>query len=921
MPVLRQAVNTGSSQLQLGDTNYMVGTAAPQMQEVQPKVDSRGAAISSFLGNFMDTFTPAMQEQQQRAAAQGQIDASADPDALKNADSAADKQNIFMREAYQKGYLGAAVQQSVTDFQAGITSRAQQAGMQGMSDEDFLAQERQKNAQLMQSLGNYLPHMSAETVGAVAQSLDQTRSSAMSLLRKTRLGQANINNNRTVEQGSFQAQQNFLTQMQSDGFDQAWHFLQDQANLIGSNPLMDEDDKRKQLHNLFLTTAQNINDPDVINQLNQKASGILGVTDPALSGAMHSEWERAGTQQAGATIMGLQNSYDAIGQMPPYQQNAAKNNFQLQLIEANRTGRISTGQMMDFYNKLHKEQTPKLQMQGLVNTAATAGGALSVEALHSAAPGVTRSEIQSQIQEAYANTPTGNAAMLAAGVAGHDPWIINTALTRVGTQMSQQLDTLQFNKMEDDGNGNKTLSIPQSVQDNITGFTAMYQSADPITRQTLMNSVPEDWRGVLTSAIAQDPSNVNNNVLDTIKRVASERASGMYKDVSPTPSAKMLDTGAALSWYQHLNPITTDSEASQRAQFGQELQATYSQVYNSDPGLLSGKSPETINKMLVGMIQARTVPVTVGKFNSGVVLPYGTTMDSYARSAGVDASTFQSALQNVADSTFKAQGFNPDNIDRVRIEPNAGGATSQDFVMTVDTKNSAGIYTSHRINLPMTAIARKATSDYQDMLAGQRADGAQKAGTNIATFYNEGHGGYQTMAVSGTNNVGMDPSTFNGLLANTMRYEGFKPTKSGGSVGYGWHDASGDDVPSSITPQAAQQKLKELYETRYIPMTQKYMQQSGVKGDSIVPMLADMTYQRPADAQAMAEVMGKFQRHEVDYPEVVHTLQNLPSWKDAGGNDKSVRNKDRMQQLYIWASIDGNRQTDRTQNPFGTLGQ
>ncbi|CBW54804.1 putative internal virion protein [Pantoea phage LIMElight] len=908
MPVLRQGVDTGSGQLQIGGTNYMVGAAAPQVNEVQPKQDTRGQAIQSFLGNFLDTFTPAIQQGQQRAAAQGQIDASADPDALKNSDSAADKQNIFMREAYQKGYLGAAIQQSVNDFQAGINTRAQQAGLNGVSDEEFMQNERQQNAQLMQSLSNYLPHAAPETVSAVASSLDNTRNSALNMLRKTRMGQAKVNNNRTVEQGGFQAIQSFSDSMSAgNNFDQSWHYLEDQAKMIGSNAIMDEKEKKEQLHNLFLTVAQGTNDPDVINQLAGKAAGIMGVTDPSLTSALHSEWNRAGTQQAGATLMDLQNRYDNIGTLPAYQQADAKGNFEHALIDAQTSGRISTGQMMEFYNKVHKEQTPKLQMQGMVSAVSGQGGGLSVEALHAAAPGVTRDQIHSAITEAFPDTIEGNTKMLAAGAQGNDPWVIKTALSRVGSQMTDQLETLStVMKPVTDENGNTSFQIPQAVQQNVVGFMAMYQSSDDITKQTLMNTLPQDWQGVIKSAIEQDPTNVNNNVLDTIKRVSSEKASGMYKDVSATPTDKMLNTDSALRWYQRINPVTTDSEESQRAAMNQQLQAEYNRIYNTDKGLLTGKSADTINKMLVGNIQARTVPVSIGRFAANVTLPAGTTLDSYAAAAGVDANTYQKSFQTVADSVFKAQGINVDNMDSVRIEPNTGGAQSKDFTLSVVTKGQNGLYTTTRIAMPNSTIARNAQSQYAAMIDQQRADGSQKAGTQIATFMDHSRGGYQTMEVSGTNSTGLAPTVFNNILSNTMRYEGFKSTKSNGSVGYGWHEASGDNVPDRLTPQEGQQKLKELYENRYIPMTRGYMKDAGISGDTATSILADLAYQRPADSKALATAMGQFKRGEISPYELSKVLPSLPSFKDAGGTAQSTRNRERAEALLRWSNFEGN---------------
>lgn len=927
MPVLRQDVQTGSGQLQLGNTNYMVGTAAPTMKQVQPEVDSRGMAIQNFLQGFLGQFQPQVQQGQTRAAAQGQIDAAADPNALQDSDDAASKQNIFMRDAYRQGYLGAAIQQSVNDFQAGAQTRAQQAGVQGLSDETFLAQERQHSAQLLNTLGQSLQHVSPETQQAVAQSLDNTKTATLNMLRKARAGQASINNTRTIEQGTYQASQNFLQSFANAGFDQSWHYIQDQADMIATNPLMKQDEKEQQLQNLAVITAQQMNDPQAIAQLADKFDGLLGANSVATHKALYTAFNEAGQRTAGASIMDVQNRLDAISQMPVYQQADARTNLEQHLVELNSTGQLSTGQMLSFYKQMHKQQKPEDQLKGLVNTAASSHGALSVESLHSSSSGqVSYDQIHSAITNAYPDTVQGNAAMMAAGQAGGDAWIIKTALGRMGTQMTDQLSTLSVNmQVQTDENGNKTYTVPEAVRDNLMGFTAMYKSGDAITKQTLMNTLPDDWKGIIQSAIAQDPTNANNNVLDTVKRVASERASGMYKDVPQMPTGKtgdaVFNTDAALSWYQRINPITTASEASQRAQFGQELQAEYARIRNEDPALLSGKSPQTINQMLVGSLQARTVGLTVGNFNTSVILPVGTSLDQYAQAAGTDAGSYQKGIQAAATSAMEAQGFNPDRVDRVRIDANAGGANSRDLVLTVDTKNDAGVYESHRINLPMQSINAQAQGTYQDLLAGQRADGENKAGTNLVTFYDHSSGGYRTGPISGPNSAGMNADDFNRLQANTMRYEGFKGSKSNGSVGYGWHDASGDNVPDRITPQGAAQQLRTLLQDRYVPMAKQYSKDAGLRGDYSLGMLSDMAYQRPADAKAMASAMGQFQRGELTYPDLINTLKKLPSWSDAGGGANTARNKDRLQNLQLWSTLEGNRGARPEENPFGTIGQ
>ncbi|UNA01119.1 putative internal virion protein [Erwinia phage Loshitsa2] len=920
MPVLRQDVNTGSGELQIGGTNYMVGTASPQMKEVQPQTDTRGQAIQGFLSNFLDTFTPQLQKGQQRAAVQGQIDATQDPKALENSDSAVDKQNIFMRDAYQQGYLGAAVQQSVTDFQSGVTTRAQQAGLQGLSDEEFLQQERQQNAQLMNSLGQYLPHMSTQTVAAVANSLDSTRQSALGLLQKTRLGQAKINNTRTIDQGARAALDGLQTSMQAgNNFDQSYHYIENQANMIAVNPILSEKEKRDNVTNMFLSAAQNMNDPNDIEALANKYQGLLGAESVDGVKQLRTFYTQAGERQAGATWMDLQNRFDAIGNLPAYQQADARKNFEQQMIQAQTEGRLSTGQMETWYNKLHKEQTPKLQMTGMVKAVATGGGSLNVESLHGAAPGVTRSEINSAILEAFPDTMEGNASMLAAGSAGKDPWVIKQALGRVGNQMAGQLSTLSsLMKPVTGDDGNTTYQIPQEVQANVVGFTAMYTSADAVTQQTLLNTLPEDWRGVVQQAIAQDPSNVNNNVLDTLKRVAVENASGMYKDVSNVPNEKMMNTDSALRWYQSINPLTTDSEESQRQQMAQTLRAEYTRIASTDRGLLSGKSPESINKMLTGLIQARTAKVDVGPFAANITLPTGQSVSSYAAAAGADESTYTKALQSTIKSVYDSQNINPDLLDSVQFTPASGGSLSKDITMTVYTKNNAGIIEPHRAVIPMSVVGQTARSAYQRQKDEARADGEMKAGASISTFQDGARGGIVTASVSGTNRTNLQPTVFNDLQSRVMMYEGFKDKKSGGSVGYGWHDQSGDNVPDSMTQPQAQAKLKDLLETRYVPMAQSYMKAAGVSGDAATVLLADLTYQRPADAKALAESMGKYQKGDISKHELDGVLSKLPSYTDAGGTFKSRRNADRRDSLERWANFEGNPQRIRMEQgkPF-----
>lgn len=929
MPILRQDVNTGSAEVTAPSTNYQVGTASPQVNQEQVQPDARGQSIKSFLGSFLDTFTPKFEEAQQAASSRGAIEASQDPNALQNSDAQADKQSILFRDSYQKGYLGAAVQQTLTDFQTGITQRAQQAAVAGnISLPQFLQNERQQNAEQLANLDKYLPHMDDNTVQAVAQSLNNTKQSAINLFQKVQAGAAKVNNNRTIEQGSSAAMNLFGDAIQHQTFDQAYHYIQDQVNMIGTNALLTQDEKRDQISNLYLSVAQNTNDPQAIQQLAQKASGVLGVTNPGLLKSLKSRYDEAAGQQQGATWVNLSDRLGKIATLPVEQQQDAKNSFTNAMMDAYSHNLLSTGQMQSFYEQLHKEASPEMQLKGILTGISQNGGSISVSALQGAMPKLSTEQIRTAVLNSFPDTIEGNTKLISAG--HQDPWIVSSALKRVGSGMSEQLNTLAFAMTPTkDDQGNTVYNIPKEVSDNVNGFLAIYGAGDSITKQTLINTLPQEWQGVIAAAAATDPQNANNNVLNTIKRVQAEKTSHLYDDVDPHPSGKkadaMFDTSNAISYLDYLPFVgkngTERDDA--RAQLSQQLHDEYAYLQNTDPAQLSGKSPQTINQLLWGNIKARTVGLNVGGMETNVTLPRNTSLDKYAQNAGVASQFYQTAFENVSNNVFAGTGINKDNVQSIRILPNTAGGATSDFTMVIESQNQAGITVSRNIAIPMQLVNQQAQSASQTAMDQQRADGEQKAGYSVASFNNAQHGGVSTIPFSGTNKVGWEPLPFNDMLAKTAQYEGFKDKQSGGSIGFGWHQNSGDTLPDSITLPEAKVKLKELYENRYIPMLQKYVGNAGFDTSqtvdkAVLPMLGDLTYQRPADAQTMVNAMAQYQKGQTDYPTLIKTLQSLPSWKDAGGGDKTQRNVDRVQALYQWASMNRARANDRQQNPFGS---
>ncbi|WP_236452273.1 hypothetical protein, partial [Escherichia coli] len=69
---------------------------------------NRLAALSGFVQDFGVGFDEAVKENAAAATVRGAMDARGAVDAMASKDAAVQKQNIFVREAYQDGYVSAA---------------------------------------------------------------------------------------------------------------------------------------------------------------------------------------------------------------------------------------------------------------------------------------------------------------------------------------------------------------------------------------------------------------------------------------------------------------------------------------------------------------------------------------------------------------------------------------------------------------------------------------------------------------------------------------------------------------------------------------------------------------------------------------------------------------------------------------------
>src|SRR5699024_10657676 len=122
-------------------------------------------------------------------------------------------------------------------------------------------------------------------------------------------------------------------------------------------------------------------------------------------------------------------------------------------------------------------------------------------------------------------------------------------------------------------------------------------------------------------AIAQNPNNASNTILDDLRRQARNKASGRYSNISSNPTDKMVDPSGTANWFSFFG--TADA---QRQEARAAMEEEYRYVYNHNPEALVGKEPDDINTMLKGNIQARKLELDISGAPRHVYLPAGTSI-------------------------------------------------------------------------------------------------------------------------------------------------------------------------------------------------------------------------------------------------------------------------------------------------------
>lgn len=879
----RAQLNIGPAQLapNSGSLSVGVGASAP--------VQNKRNLILGALDQFYAGFDQKLQDESAKAAVRGALDATTALDVAAEKDENVRKQNWLLRDAYEGGYVSAAASQELAQWKVQALTRAQKAAEAGMSDEEFKAQEQQHVQQFTQKMGTYLPDMPEQAAVTVLSQIQSSAAANVVAFQKGRAEFATVKADRALDQNLTASGQEFYARLQEHQPEAAKASLLGGMNAILAAEHLTKDKKLDRVQQYLVSVAQNTQDPMVINQLQQLASEELGVNSVAVNKALYSEFQRAGNQIEGEVRFNLADRMEQLKNLDPAQQEQGMQEIRNELIRYGTQGVLSAGTQMDIWNnaqKLRDSAAAKYALQAVVsqNKPTTVLAGMFEGDLDKA-----RKELLTQ----FPDTAQGNAGLLQYAASSKDAWAGETAQKRLSGNLTATLNTLD--QLGEDG------QISQENQLNIATWVQTYNSSNALGKNALLEQVPSELRGIVQRAAAQGPNNASNIMLDDIRRLSENKASGRYSSLPINPSDKMLDASGAANWLSF-----GDTAEAQRREARAAMEDEYRYLYRKNPESLVGKSPEDIATMLAGNIESRKLEVEISGKPRHIYLPTGTTLEQFMGSYNGTRQQFTAALQDTIQASVDAV-IDPSKLERVVVQAGTAGNRAQNFTATVFSKDG----TFQNISLDMGKVQNLAQQGYEEMLHGDIQEGAKAVGARPATFYDHDNGRTVQMLVDGRNNAGLAPDLFSEVISNTMGFEGYRSKKGAGSVGFGLHDNSGMPVPKQLSPEWAVSVLKTSMEKQYVPSVQKQLRGNGIKETpEAVKLLVDLNYHGGNGssgpvAEAMAQVRKARQvgtTGPYQYPvseaetKLWQTLRAQPAYKQA----QDERKKYLEQNLRDW---------------------
>lgn len=890
MPVIntqRQGLNLGAAELAPSQVDFAVGVGAPTIDQASL---NRRAAVEKFFGDFTVGFQRGVETEGAKAAVRGAMDAQGSMDAAGELDENVKKQGFLLRGYYQEGYLQAAASGELARWKADSVKRASDAALSGMSDQEFHQQEQKYVQQMQDKLGLYLPKMDAQSQAATLKQLQMTSAGNYVAFQKGRAEFAVVQADRALDKNLSASADEFYARIEQGQAGAAEGAVMGGMEAILGAAHLDKDKKLDRAKNYLVSIAQNTTDPMLIDKLQQLATRELGVNAVEVNKALYSEFKRAGSQLESEVRFNISDQLQTLQNASPEEQEQGMQNIRAELIKYGKMDVLSPGTQMEIWdsaNKLREQASAKYALQNVISSNAPTTVLAGMF-------GGDVDKARNQVLGQFPDTAQGNVMLAQYGASSKDPWAIQTAQQRMSKNLSNTLSSLD--QLGEDG------QISTENQATIATWVQMYQQSTDVGKMALLDSVPGDWKGVVQRAASQGPSNASNIMLDDIRRLSQNKASGRYNNLAVNPSDDMLDAKGTANWFSF-----GDTADMQRQEGRAAMEAEYRYLYRTNPEALVGKSAEDISTMLAGNIQARKLEIDVAGKPRHVYLPAGSSIKDMMGSYQGDTQQYTTALQQVVQGAVDGV-VDPSKVQKVIIQAGTAGSRGQNLTATViDTDGLM-----HNVSINNAQVQELAQEGYDKALAGGVKIGSTAVGSRPATFYDHDNGRTVQMNVDGKNAIGVDPNLFSEITANTMQFEGYRAKKGNGSVGFGLHDKSGMPVPKELTPAWAVSVLKTSMEKQYLPAVQKQLKSNALPAtDEAMKVMFDLNYHggngsSAPVAEAVAQVR-KAQKQPVgayQYPvseaegKAWQTLRAQPAYKQAQPSRKKYLEENFRSWLY-----------------------
>lgn len=890
MPVIntqRQGLSLGAAELAPSQVDFAVGVGAPTIDQASL---NRRAAVEKFFGDFTVGFQRGVETEGAKAAVRGAMDAQGSMDAAGELDENVKKQGFLLRGYYQEGYLQAAASGELARWKADSVKRASDAALSGMSDQEFHQQEQKYVQQMQDKLGLYLPKMEKQSAAATLKQLQMTSAGNYIAFQKGRAKYAVVQADRALDKNLSASSDEFYARIEQGQAGAAEGAVMGGMEAILGAAHLDKDKKLDRAKNYLVSIAQNTTDPMLIDKLQQLATRELGVNAVDVNKALYSEFKRAGSQLESEVRFNISDQLQDLQNASPEEQEQGMQSIRAELIKYGKMDVLSPGTQMEIWdsaNKLRDKAAAKYALQNVISSNAPS----------TVLAGMFNGDIdkaRNQLLDKFPDTAQGNVMLAQYGASSKDPWAIQTAQQRMSKNLSNTLASMD--QLGEDG------QISTENQATIATWVQMYQQSTDVGKMALLDSVPGDWKGVVQRAASQGPSNASNVMMDDLRRLAQNKASGRYNNLVVNPTDKMLDAKSTANWFSF-----GDTADMQRQEGRAAMEAEYRYLYRTNPEALVGKSAEDISTMLAGNIQARKLEIDVAGKPRHVYLPAGSSMKDLMGSYQGDTQQYTAALQQTVQDAVDGV-VDPSKVQKVIIQAGTAGSRGQNLTATViDTDGLM-----HNVSINNAQVQELAQEGYDKALAGGVKIGSTAVGSRPATFYDHDNGRTVQMNVDGKNTIGVDPNLFSEITANTMQFEGYRAKKGNGSVGFGLHDKSGMPVPKELTPAWAVSVLKTSMEKQYLPAVQKQLKSNALPAtDEAMKVMFDLNYHggngsSAPVAEAVAQVR-KAQKQPVgayQYPvseaegKAWQTLRAQPAYKQAQPSRKKYLEENFRSWLY-----------------------